>query len=203
MSAWLLAQNGVYEGLGENENTNMQVVKKKTHDASEHLVEHGSEAPPINFVAVRQTLDDLRRKVLRSSTERARRITLADRRTGPPAAIPVLHPRRQIHDWRRRGIATTEGFASRAQWSGRGCDGRCPTGELLRESKVGKHDVAVPTDKDVLRLEITVDDAGGVQAFDTLDNLSSVESGSVTTQATPACELSSKIASWVEVLEDK
>ena len=45
-----------------------------THNAGQHLVEHRAETPPVDLVAVRETLDDLWREVLCRSTERARRV---------------------------------------------------------------------------------------------------------------------------------
>ena len=60
--------------------------------------------------------------------------------------------------------------------------------------------MAVAADEDVLGLKIAVDDACGVQALDTLDDLGSVESRAVAPKPTPARELGREVASRVEVL---
>ena len=60
--------------------------------------------------------------------------------------------------------------------------------------------MAVAADEDVLGLEIAIDDARGVQALDTLDDLGSVEPRAVAPKPTPARELGREVASRVEVL---
>ena len=64
---------------------------------------------------------------------------------------------------------------------------RGATGELLGKPKISKYDVAIGRDKDILWLKITIDDASGMQAFDTLNNFGSIEAGAVTPEASPAC----------------
>ncbi len=59
-------------------------------------------------------------------------------------------------------------------------------GELLREAKVSEDDVAVGCDKDIFRLEVTINDAGGMQPLDTFNNFGSIEARSVATKTTPA-----------------
>lgn len=49
--------------------------------------------------------------------------------------------------------------------------------------------MAVGADEDVLGLEITVDDACSMKAFDALDDLCSVEPSPITAQTTPSREL--------------
>ncbi len=61
------------------------------------------------------------------------------------------------------------------------------TRELLGEPKVNKYDVAISSDKDVLRLEVTIDDARSMQTLDTLNNFDSIETGPVVPKATPSC----------------
>jgi hypothetical protein len=61
------------------------------------------------------------------------------------------------------------------------------TRELLGEPKVSKYDVAIGSDKDVLRLEVTIDDARSMQTLDTLNNFGSIETGPVAPKATPSC----------------
>jgi hypothetical protein len=53
--------------------------------------------------------------------------------------------------------------------------------------KVSKYDVAISSDKDVLRLEVTIDDACSMQTLDTLNNFGSIEMGPVAPKATPLC----------------
>ena len=60
--------------------------------------------------------------------------------------------------------------------------------------------MAIPINKNVLRLEVTMDDTPCVQALDTVDELSSVEAGVVIAQAPPALYLRPKVAARVEVL---
>lgn len=64
---------------------------------------------------------------------------------------------------------------------------RRATGELLGESKVSKYDVAIGSDKDILWLEVTIDNTRGVQALDTLYDFGGIEAGSITPKAAPAC----------------
>ena len=61
------------------------------------------------------------------------------------------------------------------------------TRELLGETKIGKHDVAISSDKDIFRLEVTIDDTRCVQALDTLNNFGSIKAGTVASKATPPC----------------
>jgi hypothetical protein len=66
------------------------------------------------------------------------------------------------------------------------------TRELLGEPKVSKYDVAISSDKDVLRLEVTIDDARSMQTLDTLNNfggieIGTVETGTVAPKGTPSC----------------
>lgn len=73
-------------------------------------------------------------------------------------------------------------------------------GELLRKAKVSEHNVAVCSDKDVLRFEVTINDACGMQALDTFDDFGSIKAGSITSKTTPSRELCCQIASRMEVL---
>ena len=61
------------------------------------------------------------------------------------------------------------------------------TRELLGEPKVSKYDVAISSDKDVLRLEVTIEDACSMQSLDTLNNFGSIETGPVAPKATRSC----------------
>lgn len=60
--------------------------------------------------------------------------------------------------------------------------------------------MAVCADEDVLRLEIAVDNSGGVKTLDALDDLGGVEPRAIAAQAAPARKLRGEITSWMEVL---
>ena len=74
------------------------------------------------------------------------------------------------------------------------------TRELLGKPEVSKNNVAIGGDKDILRLEVTIDDTSSVQALDTLNNFGSIEAGTVTPKAAPARQLCRKIPTRMEVL---
>ena len=191
--------------------------KKCTHDPGQHLVQHRAEAPPVDLVAVRQPLDDLRREVLRRPAERARRVrrarrpprqilrALAPDSAAPAAPItPIGHPIRRPRRRRepvRGAVPVSVGAAAPAGRRRRRERerARAPR-ELLREPKVCEHDVPVRGDEDVLRLEVAVDDARGVEALDALDDLRRVEARAVAPEAAPARELRREVAARVEVL---
>lgn len=61
----------------------------------------------------------------------------------------------------------------------------------------------VGADEDVLRLEVAVDDAGGVQALDALDDLGGVEARAVAAQTAPAGELRREVTTRVKVLQKR
>ena len=61
--------------------------------------------------------------------------------------------------------------------------------------------MSVCTDEDILWLEVAVDDARCVQAFDALDDLGGVEARTVATQTAPAGELRREVTTRVKVLE--
>jgi hypothetical protein len=75
--------------------------------------------------------------------------------------------------------------------------------ELFRKAKVSEHDVAVRCDEDVLRFEVTINDACPMQALDALNDFGSIETGSVTPKTTPTSELCRQIASRMEVHDQK
>ena len=60
--------------------------------------------------------------------------------------------------------------------------------------------MAVRADEDVLGLQVAVDDAGGVETLDALDDLGGVEPCAVAPEAAPARELRGQVAPRVEVL---
>jgi len=60
--------------------------------------------------------------------------------------------------------------------------------------------VAIGSDKDIFRLEITIDNTRGVQTLNTLDDFGSIEAGAITPKAAPACQLSRQITARMEVL---
>ena len=60
--------------------------------------------------------------------------------------------------------------------------------------------MTIPINKDVLRLEVTMDDTRRMQAPDTVDELCSVEARAVITQPPPTLYLRPKIAARMEVL---
>jgi hypothetical protein len=74
------------------------------------------------------------------------------------------------------------------------------TRELFGEPKVSKYDVAIGSDKDILWLEVTIDNTRGVQALDTLNDFGGIEPGTITAKAAPACQLRRKITARMEVL---
>jgi len=61
------------------------------------------------------------------------------------------------------------------------------TRELLGETEVSKHDVAIGSDKDILRFEVTIDDARSMQALNTFNNFCGIEASAVAPKATPPC----------------
>lgn len=75
-----------------------------------------------------------------------------------------------------------------------------PPWKLLREPEISEDNVPVAADEDVLRFEVAVDDARGVQALDALDNFRRVEPGAVTPEPAPSRELGREVASRVKVL---
>jgi hypothetical protein len=77
---------------------------------------------------------------------------------------------------------------------------RRATRELLGEPKVSKYDVAIGSDKDILWLEVTIDNTRGVQTLDTLNDFCGIKAGTITAKATPACQLCRKITTRMEVL---
>ena len=72
--------------------------------------------------------------------------------------------------------------------------------EFLGEPKISKYDVAIGSDEDILRLEVTIDDTRGVQALDTLNDFGGIEAGTITPKAAPACQLCCKITARMKVL---
>jgi hypothetical protein len=60
--------------------------------------------------------------------------------------------------------------------------------------------VTIGSDKDILWLEVTIDNTGGVQALDALNDFGGIEAGTITAKAAPACQLCRKIAARMEVL---
>ena len=166
-----------------------------TYDACKHLIKHRSEAPPIDLVRVGKTLDDLWSKVFCSATECRRRVVDL---CFQPRLFMRIHPvesvsmRLACRCGRRRCIKLVAAAAHDRRGSS--------AIKLPRESKVGKHNVSVTADENILGLEVTVDDTGRVQTLDTFDNLGSIESRSITTESTPPCELSCKVTSRMEIL---
>jgi hypothetical protein len=77
---------------------------------------------------------------------------------------------------------------------------RRATRELLGEPKVSKYDVTIGSDKNILWLEITIDNTRGVQALDTFNDFGGIEAGTITAKAAPACQLCRKITARMEVL---
>ena len=57
--------------------------------------------------------------------------------------------------------------------------------ELLGDTKASEYSVAIRVNKDILWLEVTMDDTSSMQALDTLDNFGGIESGTITPKATP------------------
>ncbi len=67
------------------------------------------------------------------------------------------------------------------------------------QTKVNEDNMAIRTEQNVFRLQVSVDDTSDMQAFYTIDDLSCVESRSIPAQTTPSSKLSGKITSRVEV----
>lgn len=61
--------------------------------------------------------------------------------------------------------------------------------------------MAVGPDEDVLRLEVAVDDSGGVKALDAFHDLGGVEAGAVSAESAPSSELRGQISTRMEVLQ--
>jgi hypothetical protein len=61
------------------------------------------------------------------------------------------------------------------------------TWELLGETKVSEYNVTIGGDKDILWLEVTINDTSSMQALYTLDNFGSIESCTITPKTTPPC----------------
>jgi len=175
-----------------------------THNSSQHLIQHCSKAPPINFVAVRQALNDLRCEVLGGPAKGCRHIWVANRLSRPPdqhiAIFIGLHPRGEDGIWRSRGrgvkITAMRTRGCGWQWAIR----RHLSRELLGEAKVGQNDMPIACDENVLGFEISINDASGMEPLNTFDDLCGVETGAVSTESAPSCELRGKISSRVEVL---
>jgi len=60
--------------------------------------------------------------------------------------------------------------------------------------------VAICSDKDILWLEVTIDDESSAQSLNSLNSSSGIEAGAVTPKATPPCGLRGKITTGVEIL---
>jgi hypothetical protein len=145
--------------------------QRATHDTRQHFIQHCTKAPPVDLVAIRKTLNDLWSEILGRATECARCVHLA-RRPGSEFFV-VLHPiRGACRRWGSRWDMLASSF-----------------GELLRKAKVSEHNVAVCRDEDVLRFEVTINDACPMQALDAFNDFGSVETGSVTPKTTPTREL--------------
>ena len=69
-----------------------------------------------------------------------------------------------------------------------------PAAHLLRKSKVGHLDVAVPVEKDVLRLEVTVKDAALVQVLEDERHLGGVETRCVVGKAARPSQVREELA---------
>jgi len=119
ISEWLFAQNGVYRKRKKQKKNKKKVSKvnstpifsqKKTHNPSQHLIQHRPKTPPIHLIAILQPLNHLWRQILRSPTKRRRRIRMPHRLTRPPErelAHPIrLHPGRggRLRRPRHRGV---------------------------------------------------------------------------------------------------
>jgi hypothetical protein len=59
------------------------------------------------------------------------------------------------------------------------------TRELLGETKVSQYDVAIGSDKDILWLEVTIDDTRSVQTLDAFNNFGGIEAGTIAPKAAP------------------
>ena len=62
MSEWLLAQKGVCTEWSTG--GSLSQSREGPYNTGQHLIQHCSETPPVDFEAVRQALDDLRSEVL-------------------------------------------------------------------------------------------------------------------------------------------
>lgn len=60
--------------------------------------------------------------------------------------------------------------------------------------------MTVGTDEDVLRLQVTIDDASCVQALHALDDFRSIESRTIPSEPAPARQLCREVTARMEVL---
>lgn len=154
-----------------------------THDTRQHFVQHSTKTPPIDLITIWKALNNLWCEILCCATERARCVCMARWPRCRELCI-IFHP-----VWRSRDRGCTwHEIRHRA------------TRELLGEPEVSKYDVTIGSDKDILWLEVTIDNTGGVQALDALNDFGGIEAGTITAKAAPACQLCRKIAARMEVL---
>lgn len=71
--------------------------------------------------------------------------------------------------------------------------------EVLGQSKVRQDDMTIRRNQDIFGLEIAINDASLVQISESHDDLSDVESGPITAQTTPACQLGGQVATGMKV----
>jgi hypothetical protein len=57
--------------------------------------------------------------------------------------------------------------------------------KLRGEAKIDKNDVTIGPEKSILRFKVSIDDTSRVEAFYTFDDLRSVESGTISAEASP------------------
>ena len=154
-----------------------------THDTRQPFVQHSTKTPPVDLLTIWKALNDLRCEILCCATKCARCVCIA-RWPRCRELFVIFHP--VWRSWHRG--CTRPGVRRRA------------TREFFGEPKVSKYDVAIGGDKDILWLEVTIDNTRGVQALDTLNDFGSIEAGTITPKAAPACQLCRKITARMEVL---
>jgi hypothetical protein len=141
------------------------------YNTGQHLIQHRSETPPVDFETVREPLDDLRSEVLGRATERA--CCLRSSAGDSIWQIFLRVGRLRGHRWEELPARTI-----RSRGSG---DGVGSARELLRETEIRQNDMPIRTDEHVLWFKVSVDDSVLVKTFDTLDNLGGVEAGPIAT----------------------
>jgi hypothetical protein len=72
--------------------------------------------------------------------------------------------------------------------------------DLLALPKATKHYVTVPTNKNVLRLEVSMDDTRCMQALDALNDFDRIETALVMAKSAPPRQLRRKVTTGVKVL---
>lgn len=161
------------------ESITIQILQRHTHHAQQHFVDHRTETPHIDRVRVWITQQYFRSQIFGSPAEGESRFN-AIRQDIASCAYAVASAEHSILEPRRRGYSTVLA-ARRVVW----------TIELLAETEIRENNMAIRSQQNVLRLEIAVYDSSSMQTFETFDDLSSVEAGTIFAQSAPSGQLCS------------